>query len=109
VLAQLRKIVCENLFIQLHDFSDKNVVKSVERQNWVLGHKVAKCDKRHKWIFHVHEKHSCHVRHPLNVANIWPVHSERLKYLLEAIGDFRRFKIRKAAKSARDIGVYYQN
>lgn len=54
MLAEFWQVVRKDLFVELHDFPDQNIVKVVERQNRVFGHQVTKSNESHQFILGVY-------------------------------------------------------
>ena len=71
----------ENLFEQLQNFSDMEVVEGVERHDREFRDHVA--EGHEGWmLIHIEQQDCSDIRHPLNISYVWSVHSEGLKYSL---------------------------
>lgn len=84
MLTELWQIVLENLFEELHDFSHLRLVEAIERHNREFSDHIAKGDEG-LMLIHIEKQNCCYVGHPLDVANVWPMHSEGLQHSLKRI------------------------
>lgn len=79
LLTELRQVVSEHCLVELHDLADLDIVKAIERHDGVLSHQITERNKALILIVHEQEQDSRHIRHALDVADIWPVHRERFQ------------------------------